>query len=123
VYGVHVIPFDNYTGAAPEVWAAMAEAAEKETKERSQRLNEQLKSIEYEVVIGAGNIREVISNLIKHKEIDLIVFGTRGVGKGATWLSRGRDSVASGVPGTDRGAARHSTDREIIILGDLPFHD
>jgi len=84
VDGVHLNPFDNYTGATPEVWAAMAEAAEKETKERSQRLNEQLKSLEHEVVIGAGNIREVISNLIKHKEIDLIVLGTRGVGKGVT---------------------------------------
>lgn len=88
MYGVHVIPLDNYTGAAPEVWAAMAEVAEKETKECSQRLNEQLKSIEHEVVIGAGNIREVISKLIKQKEIDLIVLGRRGVGKGVTWLSR-----------------------------------
>jgi nucleotide-binding universal stress UspA family protein len=78
VYGVHINPFDNYTSAAPEAWAAMAEAAEKETKEHSQRLNEQLKGVEHEVVIGEGNIWEVISNLIKHKEIDLIVLGTRG---------------------------------------------
>ena len=78
VYGVHVNPFDNYTGAAPEAWAVMAEAAEKEIKEHAQRLNEQLKGIEHEVVIGEGNIWEVISNLIKHKEIDLIVLGTRG---------------------------------------------
>jgi nucleotide-binding universal stress UspA family protein len=88
VDGVHPNPFDNYTDATPEVWAAMAEAAEKETKERFQRLNEQLKSVGHEVVIGAGNIREVISKLIKQKEIDLIVLGRRGVGKGVTWLSR-----------------------------------
>jgi nucleotide-binding universal stress UspA family protein len=56
----------------------MAEAAEKETKEHSQRLNEQLKGVEHEVVIGEGNIWEVISNLIKQKEIDLIILGTRG---------------------------------------------
>ena len=31
VYGVHVNPFDNYTAAAPEAWAATAEAAEKAT--------------------------------------------------------------------------------------------
>ena len=78
VYGVHVNPFDNYTSAAPEAWAAMAEAAERETKERSQRLNEQLKGIEHEVVMGEGNIWEVISNLIKQKEIDLIILGTHG---------------------------------------------
>ncbi|PYT97502.1 MAG: hypothetical protein DMG38_19390 [Acidobacteria bacterium] len=78
VYGVHVNPFDNYAAAAPEAWAAMAEAADKETKEHAQRLNDQLKGIEHEVMIGEGNIWEVISNLIKEKEIDLIVLGTRG---------------------------------------------
>ena len=41
-------------------------------------MNEQLKGVEHEVVIGEGNIWEVISNLIKQKEIDLIVLGTRG---------------------------------------------
>src|SRR5438270_746762 len=47
VYGVHVNPFDNYAAAAPEAWAAMAEAADKETKEHAQRLNDQLKGIEH----------------------------------------------------------------------------
>ena len=78
MYGVHVNPFDNYTAAAPDAWAAMAAAAERQTKEHAQRLNEQLKGVEHEVVIGEGNIWEVISNLIKQKEIDLIVLGTRG---------------------------------------------
>jgi nucleotide-binding universal stress UspA family protein len=87
VYGVHVNPFDNYTAAAPEAWAAMAEAADKETKEHAQRLNEQLKGVEHEVVIGEGNIWEVMSNLIKQKGIDLIVLGTRGrTGLGKTLL-------------------------------------
>jgi nucleotide-binding universal stress UspA family protein len=78
VYGVHMNRIDDYTAAAPNAWAAMAEAAEKETKEDAERLNEQLQSIEHEVVIGEGNIWEVVSNLIKEKEIDLIILGTRG---------------------------------------------
>jgi nucleotide-binding universal stress UspA family protein len=78
VYGVHVNRFDDYTGAAPNAWAAMAEAAEKETKEDFGRLNGQLQSVEHEVVIGEGNIWEVVSKLIKEKEIDLVVLGTRG---------------------------------------------
>ncbi len=78
VYGVHVNRFDDYTAAAPNAWAAMAEAAEKETKEDAGRLNEQLQGIEHEAVIGEGNIWEVVSNLIKEKEIDLVVLGTRG---------------------------------------------
>ncbi len=78
VYGVHVNRFDDYTGAAPNAWAAMAEAAERETKEDAARLNKQLQGTEHEVVIGEGNIWEVISNLIEQKEIDLVVLGTRG---------------------------------------------
>ncbi len=78
VYGVHVNRFDDYTAAAPNAWAAMAEAAEKETKEDAGRLNERLQGIEHEAVIGEGNIWEVVSNLIKEKEIDLVVLGTRG---------------------------------------------
>jgi nucleotide-binding universal stress UspA family protein len=78
VYGVHVNRFEDYTAAAPNAWAAMAEAAEKETKQDAGRLNEQLQGIEHEVVIGEGNTREVMSNLIEQKEIDLIVLGTRG---------------------------------------------
>jgi nucleotide-binding universal stress UspA family protein len=78
VYGVHVNRFDDYTAAAPNAWAAMAEAAEKETKEDAGRLNEQLQCIEHEVVIDEGNIWEVVSGLIKEKEIDLVVLGTRG---------------------------------------------
>jgi nucleotide-binding universal stress UspA family protein len=78
VYGVHVNPYNDYTAVAPEAWAGMVEAAERETKENTERLNEQLKSVEHEAVIGQGNISEAISKLIKEKEIDLVVVGTRG---------------------------------------------
>jgi nucleotide-binding universal stress UspA family protein len=78
VHGVHVNRFDDYTAAAPSAWAAMVEAAEKETKEDAGRLTEQLHSIEHGVVIGEGNLCEVLSNVIQQKEIDLIVLGTRG---------------------------------------------
>src|SRR6266571_2632741 len=78
IYGVHVNRFEDYTAAAPNAWAAMAEAAEKETKEDAGRLNEQLQGIEHEVVISEGSTWEVVSDLIKEKEIDLVVLGTRG---------------------------------------------
>jgi nucleotide-binding universal stress UspA family protein len=78
VYGIHVNSFDVYTAAAPTAWAAMAEAAERENKEDSERLNQQLQGIEHEALIAEGNTWEVISNLIEQKEIDLVVLGTRG---------------------------------------------
>jgi nucleotide-binding universal stress UspA family protein len=99
MYGVHVNPFDNYTAAAPDAWAAMAEAAERQTKEHAQRLNEQLKGVEHEVVIGEGNIWEVISNLIKQKEIDLIVLGTRGrTGLGKALLGSVAEQILRQAP-------------------------
>jgi nucleotide-binding universal stress UspA family protein len=98
-YGVHVNRFDDYTAAAPNAWAAMAEAAEKETKEDARRLNEQLQSIEHEVVIGEGNIWEVVSNLIKEKEIDLVVLGTRGrTGLGKTILGSVAEQILRQSP-------------------------
>lgn len=78
VYGVHVNASSDYAAVAPEAWTVMVEASEKEAKEQIQRLNEQLDSVEHEVVIGQGNISETIANVIKEKEIDLVVLGTRG---------------------------------------------
>ncbi len=99
VYGIHVNRFDDYTAAAPNAWIAMAEAAEKETKEDGERLNEQLQGIEHEVVIGEGNIWEVVSNLIKEKEIDLVVLGTRGrTGLGKTILGSVAEQILRQSP-------------------------
>ena len=78
VFGVHVNQFNDYTAVVPEAWAGMAEAAEEETMEDIQRLNEQLKSVEHEVIIAQGSVSEAISNVIEQKEIDLVVVGTRG---------------------------------------------
>lgn len=75
---MHVNAFNDYAAVAPEAWTVMVEASEKEAKEQIQRLNEQLNSVEHEVVIGQGNITETIANMIKEKEIDLVVVGTRG---------------------------------------------
>jgi nucleotide-binding universal stress UspA family protein len=99
VYGVHVNPFENYALAAPEAWSAMAQAAEKEIKEHNQHLEEQLKGVEHEVVIGEGNILEVLSNLIKQKEIDLIVLGTRGrTGLGKALLGSVAEQILRQAP-------------------------
>jgi nucleotide-binding universal stress UspA family protein len=68
VYGVHVSPFDNYAPQTPDGWSAMAQLAGKETKEHTERLNDQLEGVEQEVVIGEGNIWEVISNLIERAD-------------------------------------------------------
>jgi nucleotide-binding universal stress UspA family protein len=99
VIGLHVNPFDNYTAAAPEAWASMTEATERENKEDAKRLNEQLKEVEHDVVIGEGNIWEAIVNQIKEKEVDLIVVGTRGrTGFGKTVLGSVAEEILRKAP-------------------------
>jgi nucleotide-binding universal stress UspA family protein len=99
IYGVHVNRFDDYTGVAPNAWAAMAEAMEKETKEDARRLNEQLRDVEHEVVVGEGNTWGVISNVINQKEIDLIVLGTRGrTGLGKVLLGSVAEQILRQAP-------------------------
>jgi nucleotide-binding universal stress UspA family protein len=99
ICGVYVSPFDNYTAAAPEAWAAMAQAAEREARENTLRLNEQLEGVEHEVVIGEGNIWEMISSVIKEKGIDLIVLGTRGrTGMGKTLLGSVAEQILRQAP-------------------------
>src|SRR5207245_11423834 len=63
------------------------------------RLNEQLQGIEHEVVIGEGNIWEVVSKLINEKEIDLVVLGTRGrTGLGKTILGSVAEQILRQSP-------------------------
>ena len=98
IYGVHVNASDPYA-AAPEAWAAMAEAAEKAAKEDAGRLNEQLRGIDHEVVIGEGKIWEVMSDLIEQKEIDLVVLGSRGrTGFGKTLLGSVAEQILRQSP-------------------------
>ncbi len=99
VYGVHVNRFDDYTGVAPNAWAAMAEAAEKETKEDARRLDGQLQGIEHEVAIGEGKLWDVMSDLIEKKEIDLVVLGTRGrTGLGKALLGSAAEQILRQSP-------------------------
>jgi nucleotide-binding universal stress UspA family protein len=99
VYGVHVNRFDDYTAAAPNAWAAMAEAAERENKEDAGRLNEQLQGIDHEVMVGEGKTWEVISDLIEQKEIDMVVVGTRGrTGLGKALLGSVAEQILRQAP-------------------------
>jgi nucleotide-binding universal stress UspA family protein len=111
VYGLHVNPCSS----APEAWAMMAEATEKETKEHARRLDEQLKGVEHEVVIGQGNIWEATAKLIKEKEIDLIVLGTRGrTGVGKALLGSVAEQILRQAPCPVLTVGPHVTARPFV---------
>lgn len=78
VHSVHVRPFDLYAGAPPASWPVLAEEAEKAVKENTQRLENELRDVPHNVIIGQGDIWEVLSAVIQENDVDLIVLGTRG---------------------------------------------
>jgi nucleotide-binding universal stress UspA family protein len=78
IYGFHVNPFLDYAGVEPNAWPAITQAADREAKEDAKRLDEELKGVEHEVVVGEGRLWEFLSSFIKEKDIDLLVVGTRG---------------------------------------------
>lgn len=78
VFAVHVRTPEVYGTALPESWPILAEAAEKLGQEEAASLKKRLGDIPHEVVIGEGDVWGVVSRVIKEKDIDLIVLGTRG---------------------------------------------
>ena len=99
VYAVYVNPFENYAVAAPEAWAAMADTRDEKAKEYTERLNEQLRSVEHEVFIGEGNIWGEISSIVEAKQIDLIVLGTHGrTGLGRAVLGSVAEEILRNAP-------------------------
>jgi nucleotide-binding universal stress UspA family protein len=78
LYGVHVNATQDYTGMAPNAWPGMVEVTTKQAREDAEKLNEELQGIEHEVVVGEGGVWDFVSSLIKEKEIDLVIVGTRG---------------------------------------------
>jgi nucleotide-binding universal stress UspA family protein len=78
VLAVHVRPPQVYGLAPPESWPALQEAADRQTEEQKKHLEGLFRGVENSVIIGEGDTWEVISALIKEKEIDLVVIGTHG---------------------------------------------
>ncbi len=78
LHGVHVRPFDLYTGVPPASWPVLAEETEKAIKENTERLENELRDVPHNIVVGQGDIWEVLATVIQENDIDLIVLGTQG---------------------------------------------
>jgi nucleotide-binding universal stress UspA family protein len=128
VCGVHVNTFNNYAALASDAWPVIAEAAERMAKDDARLLNEQLRGIDHEVVVGEGNVWGFVSKLIKEKEIDLIVLGTRGrTGIGKALLGSVAEEILRQAPCPVLTTGPHVTAtpaqvaevREIVYATDL----
>jgi nucleotide-binding universal stress UspA family protein len=78
VLAVHVRPPQVYGLAPPESWPALQEAADRQVEEQKKHLEALFRGVQNSVLIGEGDTWEVISALIREKQIDLVVIGTHG---------------------------------------------
>jgi nucleotide-binding universal stress UspA family protein len=99
IFAVHVRTPEVYGTALPESWPILAEAAEKIGREEAAGLKRRLGDIPHEVVIGEGDVWGVVSRIVKIRDIDLIIVGTRGrTGIGKVFLGSVAEAIFRQAP-------------------------
>ena len=78
VHAVHVRMPATYPIVGPEMMPQVIEAAEEQAKFEAQELHEMLADIPHDVSVTEGLLWPTITDMIREKNIDLIVLGTRG---------------------------------------------
>lgn len=78
VFAVYVKAPDSYAMVPPEAWLAFTQSTEEQIKKEAASLNERLRGIPHEILIGEGDTWSLVSKVIQEHDIDLLVMGTHG---------------------------------------------
>jgi nucleotide-binding universal stress UspA family protein len=78
MYAVHAIQPDVYPLVPPPAWPKMAEQEEVFRQESKKELEGLLQTVPHEIIFRAGKVWEILSEVIREKQIDLIVLSTHG---------------------------------------------
>jgi nucleotide-binding universal stress UspA family protein len=78
VFAVHVRAPQATGLVPPESWQVVRDAAERQATEQADHLKSLFRGVENEVTVIEGGVWNELANIIKEKNIDLIVIGTRG---------------------------------------------
>lgn len=78
ILAVHVRPLQSYGMAPPESWAALNEATQLEAREQVAHLDGLFRDVDHQSIVSEGGVRDVLSNFIEERGIDLVVLGTHG---------------------------------------------
>jgi nucleotide-binding universal stress UspA family protein len=79
IHAVHVLVPSSYAYMAPEVATSLIDNQEESAKAEMERVEAQLTGLPRDTVIERGtNLWDVVSRLVKERDIDLIVLGTHG---------------------------------------------
>ncbi|MGB8476543.1 MAG: universal stress protein [Candidatus Acidiferrum sp.] len=131
VYAAHVILPSTFAYMTPEAAGALLDEEEEAAKVEIGRVDAQLTGLQREILLERGsNLWEVVSRLLKEREIDLIVLGTHGrtglkkalLGSAAEEVFR-RSRVPVLMSGPDARADTHSGGRFRRVLFATDFND
>jgi nucleotide-binding universal stress UspA family protein len=78
LYVVHVTQPDVYPLVPPAAWPQMTTDEEMFRQERKAALDEQLRGVPHELIFQGGKVWQILSELIREKQIDLLVSSTHG---------------------------------------------
>jgi nucleotide-binding universal stress UspA family protein len=78
MYAVHAIQPDVYPLVPPPAWPKMAEQEEVFRQESRRDLERLLQAVPHEIIFRPGKVWEILSEVIREKQIDLIVMSTHG---------------------------------------------
>jgi len=127
-HAVHVRMPATYPIVGPEMMPQVIEAAEEQAKFEAQQLHEMLAGIPHDVAVTEGVLWPTITDMIREKNIDLVVIGTRGrTGVGRTLLGsvaeeifrRAPCPVLTVGPHISQDTARRLEMREILYATDF----
>lgn len=78
LHAVHVVQPDAYVFVPPAPWPQSEDGAKEFRQQGRRRLDEQLREIPHEILFEQGETWPTLEEIIRNKEIDLIVLSTHG---------------------------------------------
>ncbi|MGB7281083.1 MAG: universal stress protein [Candidatus Acidiferrum sp.] len=130
VHAVHVLLPTTYAYMSPEAAVSLLDDLEESAKTEMTRVEAQLTGLQSEAILERGsNLWEVVSQLVKEREIDLIVLGTHGrtgfkkalLGSSAEEVFR-RSRVPVLMSGPDTRVGAHNGGRFRCVLFATDFN-
>ncbi len=78
IHAVHVIPSDGSPLLHPAEWAGIAHDSEESGERKKSQLELELRELPHEFLILKGGVWEKLKQVIRDKNVDLLVLGTHG---------------------------------------------
>ena len=113
LYVAHVLHSDVYPFQLPETWPVLADAENELAQKAGRLIRDTLGSIPHELILEKGEVWSTIRNIIKEKNIDLLIAGTHG-----------RSGISKAIVGSVAEEMLRCADCPVLTIGpNVPFSD